>query len=218
MSDAARRESDRPVVGIIDYHTGNSQSVGYALDHLGVPNRLLRDPSGLDEVDRIILPGVGSAGTTMRYLDTAGWFAPLNKQVIDCGMPFLGVCVGLQVLFEASAEQDAECMGWLPGTVRRFDPSRVRVPQMGWNEVRQVSDHPFLEGIPAGGHFYFVNSYHAVPGDSADIGGLTQYGVEFVSVVARRNIMATQFHIEKSGPIGLRMLARFASLPKGSLC
>jgi glutamine amidotransferase len=218
MSKTGRRAVGGSVVGVIDYHTGNSQSVCYALDHMGVPNRLMRDPHDLEDVDRVVLPGVGSAGTTMQYLSKAGWLVALDKHVIERDMPFLGVCVGLQVLFESSSEQDAECIGWLPGTVRSFDPEVVRVPQMGWNAVRPISSHPFLAEIPKENHFYFVNSYHAVPADPADAAAVTEYGAVFTSVVARRNIMATQFHIEKSGPIGLELLSRFASLPQGVLC
>ncbi|WP_406452599.1 imidazole glycerol phosphate synthase subunit HisH [Streptomyces sp. NBC_00876] len=209
---------DRPVVGVIDYQTGNSQSVQYALDFLGVPNRLMKTPDDLTEVDRVILPGVGSAGTTMDYLNAAGWPSALHTVVVEGDMPFLGICVGLQVLFETSAEQSAKCLGWLPGTVRPFDPRAVRVPQMGWNQVRRASAHPFVVGLPQDGHFYFVNSYHAEPADESDIAATTEYGVDFVSAVARGNIMATQFHTEKSGPLGLGLLDRFVKLPQEELC
>ena len=218
MSAPARRADGGPLIGVVDYHTGNSQSVCFALDHLGIANRLLRDPHELHEVDRVILPGVGAAGTTMKYLGQAGWVDALGKHVVDGGMPFLGVCVGLQVLFESSAEQDAECLGWLPGRVESFDAGRVRVPQMGWNEVEAVSSHPFVAGLAAGGHFYFVNSYYAVPDVPAHTAAITDYGTSFTSAVAHRNVMATQFHIEKSGPVGLSLLSVFASLPQGSLC
>ncbi|MEU9575243.1 imidazole glycerol phosphate synthase subunit HisH [Streptomyces massasporeus] len=209
---------DRPVVGVIDYQTGNSQSVVYALDFLGVPNRLLKTADELSGVDRIILPGVGSAGTTMEYLNSAGWPGALRPLVAEGDMPFLGICVGLQVLFESSVEQDATCLGWLPGSVRPFSPEKVRVPQMGWNQVRRSSEHPFLAALPDDGYFYFVNSYYAEPARKADVAATTDYGVEFVSVVARGNIMATQFHTEKSGNLGLDLLERFAKLPEGELC
>lgn len=211
---------DRPITGVIDYTSGNSQSVVHALNALGVPNRLMTAPHELDSVDRVVLPGVGSAGTTMEYLTTAGWPAALRPRVVDDGMPFLGICVGLQILFESSAEQDATCLGWLPGTVRPFDSKQVRVPQIGWNQVRRVSDHPFLAGLPEDGegYFYFVNSYYAVPEDPSDTGAVTEYGLPFPAAVARGNIMATQFHCEKSGPLGLDLLSRFAKLPQGELC
>lgn len=211
-------QDDRPVVGVIDYRTGNSQSVVHALNFLGVPNRLLISPPELDGIDRIILPGVGSAGTTMTYLSEAGWPEALHARVIEGRTPFLGICVGLQVLFETSEEQDATCLGWLPGTVRAFNGADVRVPQMGWNQVHRTSTHPFLAGLPEAGHFYFVNSYYADPSDSRDVAATTEYGLPFTSAVARGNIMATQFHTEKSGPLGLDLLERFAKTPQEELC
>ncbi len=209
---------DRPVVGVIDYRTGNSQSVRYALNSLGVPNRLLTSPADLDGIGRVILPGVGAAGTTMQYLSEAGWPEALRTRVVDGDMPFLGICVGLQILFETSEEQQATCLGWIPGTVRAFDGANVRVPQMGWNQVHRASTHPFLAGLPDEGHFYFVNSYYAEPADPADTAATTVHGVRFTSAVARGNIMATQFHTEKSGPLGLDLLERFAKTPQEELC
>ncbi|WP_103528879.1 imidazole glycerol phosphate synthase subunit HisH [Streptomyces sp. SM12] len=211
-------QDDRPVVGVIDYRTGNSQSVVHALNFLGVPNRLLTSPNELIGADRIILPGVGSAGTAMAYLSAAGWPEELRGRVVDGDTPFLGICVGLQILFESSEEQDAECLGWLPGSVQAFDGLEVRVPQMGWNQVHRTSGHPFLAGLPEAGHFYFVNSFYAVPADAGDTAATTEYGVPFTSAVARGNIMATQFHAEKSGPLGLDLLSRFATTPQEELC
>jgi glutamine amidotransferase len=211
-------QDDRPVVGVIDYRTGNSQSVAHALNFMGVPNRLLASPDELDGIDRIILPGVGSAGTTMTYLSAAGWPEALDGTVFRGGMPFLGICVGMQVLFEHSEEQDAVGLGWLPGRVRAFAPDAVRVPQMGWNRVHRASQHPFLAGLPEDGHFYFVNSYYVEPEDDADTAATTEYGVRFTSAVGRSNIMGTQFHTEKSGPLGLDLLERFAKTPQEELC
>jgi len=210
--------TDKAVVGIIDYTTGNSRSVERALNFLGVPNRMLKSPADLADADRLVLPGVGAAGTTMDYLRAAGWPAVLDELVAAGDMPFLGICVGLQVLFEHSAEQDAHCLGWLPGTVRAFDRAHVRVPQMGWNQVCPEPGHPFTATMPQDGYFYFVNSFYAVPGDITDVAAKTAYGTEFASVVARRNIMATQFHAEKSGRLGLELLLRFATLTRGELC
>ena len=207
----------RPLVGVIDYRTGNSRSVGRALDFLGVPNRMLRGPDDLAGVDRVVLPGVGSAGTTMGYLADAGWPPVLQSLVAEGDMPFLGVCVGLQVLYEASEEQGALCLGWLPGKVRAFGGG-VKVPQIGWNQVRATgSGHPFTAGMPDGGDFYFVNSYFAPPG-GPEVAATAVYGTEFAAVVARRNIMATQFHCEKSGPAGLRLLETFTALGREELC
>jgi glutamine amidotransferase len=200
------------MIGVISYRTGNAHSVGYAFDRLGVPNRLVERPDEAHDVERFVLPGVGSAGVTMGSLQEHCWPEFLHERVIDSGTPFLGVCVGLQVLFEHSEEDDAKCLGWLPGTVRRFPAGQVRVPQMGWNEVTRRSEHPFVAQLPEPGHFYFVNSYFAVPERAEDSAAVTTYGVEFTSVVARGNVMATQFHVEKSGPMGLGLLHRFATL------
>lgn len=207
----------RPVTGVIDYRTGNSRSVARALDFLGVPNRMLRMPGDLTGVDRVVLPGVGSAGTTMGYLADAGWPPALESLVAEGDMPFLGICVGLQVLYEASEEQDALCLGWLPGKVRSFGGG-VKVPQIGWNQVRAAGGgHPFTERLPDGGDFYFVNSYFAPPG-GPEVAATAGYGEEFAAVVAQRNIMATQFHCEKSGPAGLALLETFTSLTREELC
>jgi glutamine amidotransferase len=206
------------VIGVIDYRTGNSRSVVFALDHLGIANKLVGSPEDCAGVDRFILPGVGSADVTMASLHKEGWVSFLTERVLAGGEPFLGICVGLQVLFDWSDERETDCLGWLPGRVHELDRSKVRVPHMGWNVVRPVSEHPFVAEIESRSHYYFVNSYYVVPGDSVDIAGTTQYGIEFVSAVARKNIMATQFHAEKSGPLGLRLLTRFASLGKEELC
>jgi glutamine amidotransferase len=202
----------KPNVLVIDYRTGNSQSVAYALSNLGIDHQVARHPSEVEHITHIILPGVGAAGTTMDYLAADGWIDFLNEQVLEARTPFLGVCVGLQVIFERSDEQQASCLGWLPGNVTAFDRGAVRVPHMGWNRVTSVGDHPFAAAIPPDAYVYFVNSYHANPHDSDDVAGVTDYDGEFAAVVARGNIMATQFHIEKSGPVGLSLLSRFASL------
>ena len=197
---------------VIDYRTGNSQSVAYALAELGVPHQVACHPGEVRDASHVILPGVGAAGTTMDYLAADGWIDYLNQTVIDQGLPFLGVCVGLQVMFESSEEQDAQCLGWLPGRVTAFDRAGVRVPHMGWNRVSRVGPHPFASAIPDDAYVYFVNSYRVRAGDATALAGITDYDGEFASVVAQGNIMATQFHIEKSGPVGLALLNRFAFL------
>jgi imidazole glycerol-phosphate synthase subunit HisH len=203
------------VIGVINYQTGNAQSVLFALHHLGLAARLVATPEeapSSGEIDRFVLPGVGAADVTMASLRERGWVEHLDSRVRTEGTPFLGVCVGLQVLFDHSSEGDVECLGWLPGDVVRFEGEGLRVPHMGWNAVRPRSAHPFARALPDAGHFYFVNSFHAVPAQESDVAGVTGYGVEFASVVARGNVMATQFHIEKSGPVGLALLATFAKL------
>jgi imidazole glycerol-phosphate synthase subunit HisH len=206
------------VIGVINYRTGNSQSVVFALNHLGLKNRLVATPEECEDVERFILPGVGSAGVTMASLRETGWDDYLAQRVVREQRPFLGICVGLQVLFDWSDEHETECLGWLPGRVRELDRSNVRVPHMGWNLVEPVSDHPFVAEITPRSHFYFVNSFYAVPEHSADVAGATEYGVRFAAIVARGNIMATQFHTEKSGPVGLALLSRFATMAKEDLC
>src|SRR5262249_39997089 len=151
------------MIGVISYRTGNAPSVGYALNRLGVPNRLVERPDEAADVDRFVLPGVGSAGVTMASLQEHGWPDYLHERVIAGGTPFLGVCVGVQALFDHSEEEDAKCLGWLPGHVQRLPAEQVRVPQMGWNEVTARSSHPFIADLPVPGHFYFVNSYYVVP-------------------------------------------------------
>jgi glutamine amidotransferase len=179
---------------------------------MGIGHQVARSPAEVGDITHIILPGVGAAGTTMRYLAEDGWLDWLQARVIQQRTPFLGVCVGLQVIFESSDEQDANCLGWFQGHVRAFDRAAVRVPHMGWNQVTPVGNHPFVAELPDDPYFYFVNSYFAVPTDDALLAGTADYNGPFAAIVARGNIMATQFHIEKSGPVGLSLLRRFASL------
>jgi imidazole glycerol-phosphate synthase subunit HisH len=204
------------MIGVIDYQTGNSRSVIYALRHLGHDCRLVASPDEADGVQRYILPGVGSAEVTMRSLAERGWIGHLDERIIQQGVPFLGICVGMQVLFDFSDEGQVDCLGWLPGKVRQFDPTLGRVPHMGWNEVVPASGHPLVAGLTTG-HYYFVNSFFATPDLPRDSAGKTDYGVDFTSVVARNNIMGTQFHVEKSGELGLKLLNRFATLNEDDL-
>jgi glutamine amidotransferase len=198
------------MIDVIDYRAGNSPSVIYALERLGLPCRLVAKPEEVTASERLVLPGVGAAAATLDSLRESDLLDALTQRVQRDQVPFLGICIGLQVLFEHSEEGDTPCLGWLPGQVRRF-PRGQRVPQIGWNKVRVTRSHPVTAGLPERGHFYFVNSYYADPQDSADALGQTDYGIEFASIVARGNIVATQFHAEKSGPLGLRLLADFAS-------
>lgn len=197
------------MIDVIDYRAGNSPSVVYALEKLGLPCRLVGKPEELLASERLVLPGVGAARATLESLDESGLTEPLVERVKRDRIPFLGICIGLQVLFEHSEEEDTPGLGWLGGIVRRF-PDSGRVPQIGWNDVSVTRPHPLWEGLPTRGHFYFVNSYYAVPSDPHAVVATTDYGLEFCSVVGRDNIAATQFHAEKSGPLGLRILANFA--------
>jgi glutamine amidotransferase len=198
------------MIDVVDYRAGNAPSVIYALERLGLPCRLVAKPEDISTAERLILPGVGAARATLDSLRESELIDALTARVRGDGIPFLGICIGLQVLFDRSEEGDAECLGWLPGEVRRF-PDTLRVPQIGWNAVRRTRSHPVTTALPADAHCYFVNSYHAVPADPGDVLAVTDYGVEFSSIVGRDNVIATQFHAEKSGPLGLRILERFAT-------
>jgi glutamine amidotransferase len=198
------------MIGVIDYRAGNAPSVGYALERLGIEHRLVATAAELDECDRLILPGVGAARATLDSLGGSGLIEALSERVHGDGIPFLGICIGLQVLFEHSAEGDVAGLGWIPGSVRRFADD-LRVPQIGWNSVGLRRSHPVTADFPDGGYAYFVNSYYAVPADSRDVLGETGYGIDFCSIVAHANIVATQFHAEKSGELGLRILSGFAT-------
>jgi imidazole glycerol-phosphate synthase subunit HisH len=197
------------MIAVVDYRAGNAPSVLYALQHLGLPARLVDRADDLARAERIILPGVGAAGATIGSLVEQDLVGALGDRVLGDRVPFLGICIGLQVLFDHSEEEDTECLGWVPGQVRRF-PDTGRVPQIGWNRVRFARSHPLTAAVPDEAHFYFVNSYYCVPDDPADALGVTDYTVEFCSVVARDNVVATQFHAEKSGPLGLSLLSNFA--------
>ena len=198
------------MIGVVDYRTGNAPSVMYALARCRIDAQLVRSGSELEGVDRIVLPGVGAAAATVASLTESGLVEPLRRLVLDRGTPFLGICIGLQVLFEYSDEGPADCLGWLAGRVERF-PATDRVPQIGWNEVRATRSHPLVAGWPEHPYCYFVNSYHAVPTDRATVLGTTEYSVPFCSMVAQGNVAATQFHAEKSGEVGLRVLSNFAT-------
>ncbi len=200
------------MIGVIDYKAGNGPSVKNALDHLQIASALTADADTLRECSHIILPGVGSAGATMDSLHELGLVPVLEEHVFDKKKPFLGICVGLQVLFEKSEEDDATCLGWLKGDVVRFDDAAVRVPQIGWNSARFTKRLPILDGLSDEEYFYFVNSYHIRPADEEIVLATTEYGAPFCSMVAQENLYASQFHIEKSGEVGLRLLKNFAHL------
>ena len=205
------------MIAVVDYRAGNAPSVLYALEHLGLEAQLVDRAVDVAAAERIILPGVGAARATMDSLVEQGLVGALTERVRGDGVPFLGICIGLQVLFDRSEEGDTDCLGWVPGQVRRF-PATGRVPQIGWNRVRFTREHPLTVDLPSDGHFYFVNSYYCVPDDLGDALGITDYTVEFCSVVARDNVVATQFHAEKSGPLGLSLLEAFATWDGSSAC
>ena len=201
------------MIVIIDYGMGNLRSVTKALEHLGVPNEVTEDPARLATADKLILPGVGAFGDAMTELDRRGLTGPLKERVA-AGVPLLGICLGMQLVMDSSEESPGVTgLGLIEGTVVRFRTS-LKVPQMGWNTVRQARPAPLFRGIPDRSWFYFVHSYYVqpAPGAREAMVGMTDYDVEFPSVLWQGNIMATQFHPEKSQTIGLRMLRNFADL------
>jgi glutamine amidotransferase len=206
------------MIGIVNYKAGNAPSVLNALKVLNIPSYLISSSDDIRTSAGIILPGVGSAKATMDSLREMSIIDTLEERVLKKGIPFLGICVGLQVLFEHSDEGDVDCLGWIPGRVKRFPEEKVRVPQMGWNEVEFVRNHVILSELNGSEFFYFVNSYYAVPQNENVVLAKTQYGIEFCSMVALKNIFASQFHIEKSGAIGLKLLRNFAWIAGGKLC
>lgn len=203
------------MIAIIDYGAGNLRSVAKAFEHLGYRPLVTRNPKDLHRAVAVVLPGVGAAADTMRSLADLQMIEPIKETVL-AGKPFLGVCLGLQVLLDGSEEGGWQpCLGVIPGTVRRFhrEPgSPLKIPHMGWNQVHQCQAHPIFAGIPDGANFYFVHSYFVLPNRPDVIAGQTDYGGPFCSVVIRDNLVATQFHPEKSGCAGLRLYDNFARL------
>lgn len=193
---------------IVDYGAGNLRSVERAADHAGYDPVISSNPEDVASADCLIVPGVGAAADTMRNLRERRLVEPI-LDFLESGLPFLGICMGMQALLTVSEEGgEHACLGVVPGRVRRLPPG-LKVPQMGWNTVDQRRHHPVFEGIPDGSYFYFVHSYYPAPDDEAVVVGETDYGVVFPSVVARENIVATQFHPEKSGDVGLRFYRNF---------
>ena len=195
-------------VVVVDYGAGNLHSVARAVSHAGVRPLITSSGRYLDDADARIVPGVGAAADTMKNRREHDLIEPI-KDYIASGRPFLGVCMGQQALFDVSEEGGQhQCLGVLKGRVVRL-PGGQKVPHMGWNRVFITQEHPIFEGIDDGSHFYFVHSYYPNPDDPAVVIGETEYGVRFPSVVAKDNVVATQFHPEKSGQTGLRMYENF---------
>ena len=200
-----------PYLVVVDYDAGNLRSVERALAHAGLEPAVSADPADIARADGLVLPGVGAASDTMAKLRERDLVEPL-REFVASGRPFLGVCMGLQALLESSEEGGGqECLGLLPGEVRHFGFTDRKVPHMGWNQVDWLREHPITEGIPSGSYFYFVHSFYPAPADPALALGETTYGLTFPSVLAQGNIVATQFHPEKSGDAGLALYANFVA-------
>ena len=194
-------------IAIVDYGAGNLRSVQKAFHHLGHDARIVTDPRSLAGSSAIVFPGQGAAPAAMAALKASGMDEAIRAAIAG-GTPYFGVCLGLQLLLEWSEEADTPCLGVIPGRTRRFAPG-LKVPQIGWNSVQLTVAHPLFQGIGEEAYFYFVHSYYADPEDDSWVLGRTEYGIPFVSVAVKGNVVATQFHPEKSGPVGLRLYDNF---------
>lgn len=201
------------MIGVVDYEAGNLRSVETALARLGASFRIVDSPDALINLDRLIIPGVGDAAYCMDVMRRRGLEEGI-RSFFGTGKPVLGICLGSQIVLESSEEREASCLGLLPGRAVRF-PGDLgeKVPHMGWNEVVPSGEHWLFEGIPEGTAFYFVHSYYPQPEAEEAVVATTSYGLTFPSAIERDNLVATQFHPEKSGELGLRMLSNF--LKKG---
>ena len=202
----------RPRIAVVDYGAGNLVSIEQGLTASGAEVDVARDPEAFDRADAVVVPGVGAAAPAMDRLREAGFVDPIVGW-IAADLPFLGVCLGLQLLFEGSDEDGAQSFGVLPGRTRKLADAPT-LPHIGWNQVVRRRDHPLFDGIADGADFYFVHSYAGAPAETADdvILAETEHGTRFVSAVARGNLLGVQFHPERSGDDGLRLLANFVSL------
>ena len=205
-----------PSIAIIDYKAGNLRSVQKALEECGASARITADAKDIIAADGVVFPGQGACDASMLSIRERGLFE-IIRHSIDSGKPFLGVCLGLQLLLESSEEGEEPCLAILKGSTKRLPPEKteqvgLKIPHMGWNSVSLSVQHPVFEGIPNDSYFYFVHSYYADPEDKDIVAGVTNYGIDFCSAVAWDNVAAVQFHPEKSGAVGLRLYRNFLTL------
>jgi glutamine amidotransferase len=205
------------MIAIIDYGVGNLRSVEKAFAYLGYSAKVTSVPREVLDASRVVLPGVGAFGKSMEHLEKAGMI-PVVRRVIESGRPFLGICLGLQLLFEESSElfSGQECshkgLGIFPGKVLRFPSSELKVPQIGWNQINKCKENPVIDGLADGSFVYFVHSYYVKPKDPGIILTQTNYGIDYCSGISSGNVSAFQFHPEKSSQVGLKILKNFAEL------
>jgi glutamine amidotransferase len=201
------------MITIVDYGMGNLRSVQKAFERLGAQAVVCDRAAGLAGAGKLVLPGVGAFRDAIAELRRQEMIGPLREHIAS-GRPFLGICLGLQLLFDVSYEDGTwDGLGVIPGKVVRFENQPgLKVPHMGWNKLERTDSCRLLEGIPPAAHFYFVHSYYVVPRDESVVVARTEHGVPFVSVIARDNLFATQFHPEKSQRAGLKLLSNFAAL------
>ena len=204
-------------VALIDYGSGNLHSAAKAIERAarsaGETVTVTSDAAALTDADRIVLPGVGAFADCKRGLEAlTGMVEALNEQVVRKGKPFLGICVGMQLMAERGLEDGVhEGLGWIPGEVRRLMPSdpSYKIPHMGWNDLRPAARHPLLAGIDAGSDVYFVHSYHFVCESESDVVARADYGGPIAAIIGHDNMVGTQFHPEKSQTVGLRLIGNF---------
>lgn len=198
----------KPLIAVIDYKAGNIASVKNALDRLGVASIVTSNPAEIKAADGVIFPGQGRAGPAMKGLRAMG----LDKILPELSQPFLGICLGMQLLAESSDEDNTTCLGVIPGSCRQF-PGTMKIPQFGWNKVSLASESPLTQDIKSGEYFYFLNSYY-FDAEPSCVVGTTNYGFGFPSVVQKDNFFAVQFHPEKSGKAGEQMLKNFCKVSR----
>jgi len=194
---------------IIDYQAGNLTSVVRSFKALGAEGRVTQDPTQVAAASRVVFPGVGAAGKAMATLQELGLDQAL-KESFRKGTPILGICLGAQIILESSEENDTPCLGLLPGRTRALPRQEgLKIPHMGWNRVHFLRPHPVFQGLPQEAEYYFVHSYYPDPADQSMVLGVTEHGSRFPSALGWRNLVATQFHPEKSGRYGLKILENF---------
>jgi imidazole glycerol-phosphate synthase subunit HisH len=203
------------MIAIIDYDAGNLTSVARALSHIGVENIITNDIRKIEVAERIVFPGVGAAGSAMESLKRLGLDKAL-REAFDRGKPILGICLGSQIILSYSEENQTPCLGLMDGKVCGFSNefqtngiSGLKIPHMGWNQLRRQTGHPVLAGLRDTDEFYFVHSFFPFPEKNTNVIAVTEYGIDFPSVIGTKNIIAMQFHPEKSGEPGLQILRNF---------
>ncbi|MCD4722142.1 MAG: imidazole glycerol phosphate synthase subunit HisH [Desulfobacula sp.] len=201
------------MIAIIDYGMGNVRSVYNAFDFIGEDVEITADPQKIANASRIVLPGVGAFGKAMLNLNERGLVEILHREVLEKGKPFLGICLGMQLLTQSSSEHGfTKGLGWIPGKVRMFDlsNSQLKLPHMGWNDITTKISHPVFDNLREDHFtFFFVHSYHIIIENQKDIAATCEYGYNFTASIARDNIFATQFHPEKSQDNGIQVLENF---------
>ena len=201
------------MIAIIDYGAGNLQSVKKAFDFIGAESVITDNPEIINACDRILLPGVGSFGDAMDSMAKSGLVETVKQNALS-GKPFLGICLGLQLLFEESEESPGvKGLGIFKGKIKKFSPDMgLKIPHIGWNSLEIKQKDTLFKNVPENSYVYFVHSYYLHAEDESDIATVTNYGIDFHSAVGKNNVFATQFHPEKSGDVGLQILKNFASM------